>query len=215
AGAPVSLSVQAEPAGVPITWSIQRDTRPAPDGDHADVVALSPSPLPTLTPDGADPLKATLLTGAVGSFHIRPFVDCNGNGTFQGDDAGGARIDREPFMIMNLVLVSAALHQDNSIARSANMVASPFGGGIRVSGGVFNIAVPATAAIHMNVLANVVGGCGDGRRGLTQVFAGWVNNESANEDIVGTFTDATVAPPQNHRNASVFASNRAAATGGG
>lgn len=215
AAAPMALSVQVQPAGVPVRWSVQRDTRPAPDGDDAGVIALSPNPLPTLTPDGGDPLKATLLADAVGSFHLRPFIDANGDAAFQGDDAGGARIDREPFIIMNLVFLNVALFRDDSIARSANMVAALTGaGGITVTSGAFAIAAPAGEAIHMNVLADVVGGGGDGRRGLNRAFAGWCNNESANEDIAGTFTDTTVAPAVNHRSFTVFASNLAASTGG-
>jgi hypothetical protein len=215
AAAPVALSVQVEPAGVPVRWSVQRDTRPAPDGDAADVIALSPNGLPTLTPDGGDPLKATLMADAVGSFHLRPFVDANGDNAFQGDDAGGARIDREPFIIMNLVLLNVALFRDDSVARSANMVAAVTGGGgIRVTSGAFDITAPAGEAIHMNVLADVVGGGGDGRRGLDRAFAGWCNNEAANEDIAGTFRDASVAPALNRRSFTVFASNLAASTGG-
>jgi hypothetical protein len=213
AAAPIALSVQVQPPGAPVRWSIQRDTRPAPNGDAPGVIARSPRALPTLTPNGADPLRATLLADAVGSFHIRPFIDCNGNGTFQGLDAAGAVIDREPHIIMNLVVVGVMLHQDNSIARSANMQAAIAGGGIGVRSGAFNIAAPAGEAIHMTVQADVIGGGGDGRRGLDQVFAGWVNNEALNEDIAGTFTDTTVVPPQNHRSFSVFASNHAAATG--
>lgn len=212
--APIALSVQVQPAGVPVSWSVQRDARPAPDGDDAGVIALSPNALPTLTPNGGDPLKATLMADAVGSFHLRPFIDCNGDGAFQGDDAGGARIDREPFIIMNLVLLNVDLFRDDSVARSANMVATLTGaGGINVTGGTFNIAAPAGAAVHMNVLADVVGGGGDGRRGLDRAFAGWCNNEAANEDIAGTFTDTSVAPAVNHRSFTVFASNLAAATG--
>jgi hypothetical protein len=172
AGAPIQLSVQIEPAGVPVTWSVERDARPAPDGDDAGVIALSPNLLPTLTPEGGDPLKATLLADAVGSFHIRPFEDCNGDDAFQGDDAAGARVDREPFIIMNFVLLDATLFQDDSIARSANMVANLVGGAISVRSGAFNIAAPAGEAIHMNVLADIVGGGGDGRRGLDRAFAG-------------------------------------------
>ena len=213
---PIGFSVQAEPVGVPVSWSIIRDTRPAPDGDHPDIIALSPNPVPTLTPNGADPLKSTLLADAVGSFHIIPYVDCNGNNQFDfNDPATGNRIDREPFIIMNLVLVRVTLHGDNSIARSANLTAAGVGGGINVSGGAFNINAPNTAAIHLNARANVVGGGNDGRRGVDKVFAGWINSESANEDIAGTFQDTTVVPPANHRSFSIFASNRATATGGG
>lgn len=214
---PINMSVQVAPAGVPISWkSVQRDTRPAPDGDHASIIALSPNPIPTLTPDAGNQLQATLLTDAVGSFHIRPFVDCNGNGQFDHN------IDREPFIIMNLVLVRVTLNQDNSlphnnfnVAQATTPAGAPIAGSIFVSSGAFNIANPATAAIHMNAQADVVGGGDDGTRGLDRVFAGWVNNESANEDIIGTFRDTSVAPAVNRLSTSVFASNAAAATGAG
>jgi hypothetical protein len=198
----IHLSVNVDPAGVPVSWSIQRA-----DDDHANIGALSPKPLPTLTPDAGNRLAASLVTDAVGSFHIRPYVDCNGNGRFDH------HIDREPFILMNLVLVRVTLQRDDSIARSTNFTVNPAAGGIAVSSGAFNIAAPNTAAIHLNVQADVVGGGGDGRRGVDRVFAGWINNESANEDIVGTFRDASVAPPANRQSPSVFASNRAAATG--
>jgi hypothetical protein len=214
AAAPLALSIQVEPTGVPVLWSIQRDTRPAPDGDDAGVIARSPNQLPTLTAGAGSPPTATLLADAIGTFHIRPFIDCNGSGTYTGLDASGTVIDREPFIIMNLVLVGISLHQDNSVAHSGNMVATASGGGVGVRSGSFNIANPAGEGIHMTALADLTGGGGDGRRGLDRVFAGWVNNESANEDIAGSFVDSTAAPPQNHRNFSVFASNRASATGG-
>lgn len=215
AAAPIDLSVQVEPAGIPVRWDTQRDTRPAPDGDDAGVIALSPNALPTLTPDGGDPLKATLLADAVGSFHVRPYVDCNGDSTFQGDDAGGARIDREPFIIMNLVLLDVTLFRDDSAPRSVNMVpAVTGGGGITVPSGAFAIGAPLTAAIHMNVRADVVGGGGDGRRGLNRGFAGWCNTISAAPDIHGTYNDPG-PPVVVHHRFLVFASNVGAATGAG
>ena len=111
----INLSVQVAPAGVPVSWSVQRDSRPAPDGDSADLVALSPNATPTLTPDGGDPLRSTLDTDAVGSFFIRPFVDSNGNGTFDHN------IDREPFILMHLVLIRAQGFQNNSVANNVNV----------------------------------------------------------------------------------------------
>ena len=116
--------------------------------------------------------------------------------------------------MMNVVLVGATLHQDNSSTNAANVTAQPRpGGGIRVSGGQFNIGTPNASAIHMNAQADLVGGGDDGLRGLDSVFAGWVNNETANENINGTFQDTSTTPPQNHQTPSVFASNRASASG--
>ncbi|MDO3379167.1 peptidoglycan-binding protein [Geoalkalibacter halelectricus] len=209
---PINLSVQIEPAGVPVSWSVQRDTRAVPNGDHAGVIALSPNPAPTLTPNGADRLRATLITDAVGSFHVRPFVDIDGNGQFDHN------IDREPFIILNTVLVHASLHQDNSIAEATHFVVNnlnpgPPPSGIRVRSGVFAIATPNTAALKMTATLDLVGGGNDGTRGLDRVFAGWINNQTAEENIVGTFTDSSVAPPVNRTSRSVFASNRALASG--
>ena len=91
AGDPINLSVQVTPAGVPVNWKVLRDGRPAPDGDHANVKAASPNPVPTINPSG---LTATFLTDATGSFHVCPFVDCNGNGSFDyNDPATWSRID--------------------------------------------------------------------------------------------------------------------------
>lgn len=213
AARPIELSVRVEPAGVPVSWTVPRDTRAAPNGDHADIVALRPGEPTLTTPVGGDRLRATLLADRVGSFHICPYVDCNGNNQFDFNDAAGARIDREPYIFMNLVLVRATLHRDQCMTH-APLVGAAAGGGIGVTSGAFNIATPNNAAIHLNAQVDLVGGGGDGRRGLNRVFGGWINNESANEDIAGTFRDTTVAPAVEHRSFSVFASNWAAATGG-
>jgi hypothetical protein len=145
----------------------------------------------------------------VGSFHICPYVDCNDNKTFDFMAKDGTRIDREPFIMMNLVLVRVRLHQDNSVARSGNMRAQLPGGDIKVKTGKFKIDAPTEAAIHMSVLADLVGGGNVGRRGLIRVFAGWCNNETANEDVVATYT-TLAPPPPTHRVSAVFASNVAA-----
>lgn len=210
----VNLRVNVEPANVPVSWDVKRDRRSGV-GDHARVTSLRNNPAaPTITRNAGDRLRATLQSNAVGSFHICPYVDCNGNNSLDFDDGRGRRIDREPFMIMNLVLARVTLHRDNSIARSGRFRATPVAGnGIRVRSGTFNINAPNTAAIHLNTLANVVGGGNDGRRGLDKVFAGWINNESANENIVGTFREMVGGVPTQRRSSSVFASNRASATG--
>lgn len=207
AASPARLSVRVDPVGVPLRWDVHRDDRPAPDGDDAAVIAASPAAAPTLAQDGADPRKATLVADAVGSFHVRAFVDCNGSGRF---DQGA---DLEPFIIQNVVLVGATVHRERSAAH-ATLVASPNGGGINVSGGVFNVATPNLAAMHMLAEVDLMGGGANGQRGLAQVFAGWVNNETRNENIAGTFVDRTVAPTVTMRSATVFASNSALATGG-
>ncbi len=212
---PIELSVAVNPAGAPVMWSIERAVNPgtADPIDHADVLALTGSALPTLDPTGSVTLNATLLPDSVGSFHVRAFIDCNGTNDFERHDAAGARIDREPYILMNLVLVHVTLSSDNSQTHPANFVGVAAGGGINVTGGTFNIGAPLAASIHMNAIVEIVGGGADGKLGLTRIFGGWINNEANTEDIVGTFLDSTVAPPVVHTHASVFASNLAAATG--
>jgi len=199
----IQLTVKVAPAGVPVRWSRQRDERPG-KGDHAKVIKLSPNPLPKLDEKVGKPLEATLLTDAVGTFHIRPFVDNNGNAKF--DDG----VDIEPYLLMNVVMVGVRIHQDLSATHATLRGVSDGAGGIGVSGGVFNINTPNLAAIHMIAVANVTAGGPVGRTGMDQIEAGWINNETANENIVGTFADAL----GNVRSCrSVFASNFAAATG--
>ncbi|WP_324651568.1 peptidoglycan-binding protein [Georgenia sp. H159] len=209
---PIALTVAVRPAGTPVLWSVQRATGiPAADGgdDAQDIIDLhGAGTLPTLTPDAGNPLAATLLTDNVGTFHVRPFVDGNANGTYEHT------IDREPSIIRNLVLGRATLFLDSTIARSTTFAVTPAGGGIRVSSGVFDIANPGTAAIHLNAQVDVVTGGTDGRRLIDRFFAGWVNNESAVEAISGTFIDDTGGAPVVHRDPTVFASNPTDASGG-
>lgn len=209
AGSPVALTVQVRPAGVPVRWQALRATgiAAASGGDDAPgVVALSANPVPTVTPDAGNPLAATMLADAVGTFHVRAFVDGNGNGGF---DAGA---DREPAIVLPVVSGRATLFLDSSVARSTNFTVTPNGvGGITVTSGSFNVAAPATAAIHMNAQVDVVTGGANGRRVIDQFFGGWINNETAVENVVGTFQDAAGTV---HSDPAVFASNTGAATGG-
>ncbi|MDB5048344.1 MAG: hypothetical protein JWO30_1415 [Fibrobacteres bacterium] len=214
---PLKLSVEVEPAGVPVLWSVQRDTRPAPNGDDATTIALSPKPLPTLKATSAGALSATVVADAVGSFHLRPFVDCNGNGTFEDG------IGFEPFIIMNLVLIRIKGASNRSLARSSQIRVTPAvptsATGCGVSTGAF--VNGTTSAVHNDASVTVTGGGGDGKRGLDSLFGGWVNNELAvatsptaplGEDVVSEYTDTTVAPPVVHRRISVWVSAAAGST---
>jgi hypothetical protein len=198
----VKLSVEVHPAGATVLWSVQRDTRPAPDGDDPDIIALSPNRVPTLTQTG--PLTATLSADAVGSFHIRPYIDCNGTAAFEHNDNAGTRIDREPFIILNLLLVRVQGSSNVSKAQPANLALNPAAPtavtGVRVSTGAFGAA--AAAGVHNKATVEVIGGGRDGLRGLHFLFGGWVNNELAGagsptapptEDVVSNYRDP--APP--------------------
>jgi hypothetical protein len=204
---PINLSVQVAPAGVPVSWRVQRDTRPLPDGDAQAVIDVSPNPLPKIDQSAADPLRATLLANAVGSFYIRPFVDVNKNNLF---DLG---IDREPFINMKLVLIrvggsiGATNSTNASIAQAANIRLTPAAPtsttGVRLATGGF--ANPAGAGVHNNAVIVVVGGGRNGRLGLDQMFAGWINNVTA-ADIFAEYLDA--ATGNRHRHTTIFPLNK-------
>ncbi len=210
---PVNLSVQVTPAGVPVSW-VGGTTR-ATD-DLQAIIDLSPSAVPTVA-NGATAVQATLLADAVGSFHVRAYVDTNGNNVF---DAHGT--DREPFILLNLVLVrvqgniNAARTRNNPAA--LNPAAPTAATGVGVSTGSFTI--PAQAAIHNDATVTVIGGGPDGLRGLSDatgplVFAGWINNELASpgsptapltEDVVSQYRDASVVPPATRQRISLWTS---------
>ena len=208
---PINLSVQVAPAGVPVSWRVLRDTRPAPNGDAPAVVALSPNAVPTVTQSAADPLRAALQGNAVGSFYIRPHVDVNGV-----DEPLG--VDREPFINMKLVLirvggrVGTTSSTNISLAQPHNIAVTPFvagaatpssTNGVQLSTGGF--ATPGGAGAHNNAIIVVVGGGRNGRLGLDQMFAGWINNISA-LDIFAEYLDA--ATGNRHRHTTIFAGNK-------
>ena len=173
------LSVKIAPAAAKdlVLWHTNRDKRKAaPKGDHASIVALTGNAKDPvlLVQDLADKLKASMTSGAVGSFHIHPYIDQNGGGTFDFDNDAGERIDREPFVCLNLVLVRVQGVRNNSIAQPANASVIPpaptSATGVRISTGGW---AAATTAAYSKATAQVTGGGDDGRRGLDQVFAGW------------------------------------------
>ncbi len=216
---PVALSVDVAPAGTPVSWDggTQRAAGiPAAHGgdDAAAIVALHAAKAPTVKVRPGNDRQATLLTDNTGTFHVRPFVDCNGNNAFD------YHIDREPNMVLNLVLGRATLSLDSSLQHRQPQANPVAGGGIDVASGVpsapggtpgFDIRTPGNAAIHLNAQVDVVTGGADGRRVIEQFFGGWINNETAVETTQGSYTD-TVPPNRLHTTPSLFVSNVAAAT---
>lgn len=154
---PINLSVKVAPANVPVSWGAPRDSRAAV-GDHHDVTILRTLTRPTQ--DAADPLKATLLTDGVGTFHIAPFVDCNGSTSFE------PLVDLEPYLAMNLVLVRVE-GKNNTSVRGVNAAIVPpaptAATGCRVQTGGWTRPL---AAAHSMATVKVIGGGADGRRGL-------------------------------------------------
>ena len=218
--APVVLTVQVDPptAGTEVSWAVQRDRRPAPLGDHDDVIKLSPKAVPTITRDAGNHLRATLVSDAVGSFHVCAFIDCDGKGHQDFDDATGKRIDREPFIPINLVLVHVKLKRNDCVPHQTMApVHGPDGAGgvgIGMSAGNFDPTHPENQAVHMKTTVDVIGGGRDGTLGLAvgsnSVFAGWCNNEVAVEDISATYTNPT-PPPATRRRFTLWAANNTAA----
>ena len=177
---PIKMSVVVTPAGVPIVWDTPRDVRPAPNGDHADVAALSRNP--TIAADAGDPLKSELQANGVGTFHIVAFVDSNGNNHFN------PTIDIEPYLVMNVVLVRVKGVENNSVKGThavLNPAAPTSATGCRVNSGGW---AKNNAAAYSSAKVKVTGGGNDGRRGLDRVFAGWCQH------IGPTGTSASVPP---------------------
>jgi hypothetical protein len=188
------LKVKIAPAAAAdlVRWHTNRDKRKAaPKGDAAAIVSLPGNTKdPTLVvQDAADKLKATMTAGAVGSFHIHPYIDQNGNNKFDFDSDAGDRIDREPFLCLNLVLVRVEGVRNDSVAQEANasvIPAAPTSAtGVRISTGGWNAA---TTGAYSKATVKVTGGGENGRRGLDQVFSGW------GQHIGPTATSAS-APP--------------------
>ncbi|HTO98679.1 MAG TPA: carboxypeptidase regulatory-like domain-containing protein [Myxococcales bacterium] len=204
AGTPVKLSVTVEPAGVPVSWSALRDTRPkqaavaahANDGDAPGVVALSPKPVPTVASTGAT--TGTLLTDAVGSFRVRAFVNGNSTADFDRDPGTTDSFSPDPFILLNLVLAHVRLDRDDVQAHQT-LRAVPNAGGIFASSGVFDVVnQPNNTALHHNALCTIIGGGRNGRLGTDRVFGGWMQDAVAAIGHRGTYLDNTAAPPAAH-----------------
>jgi hypothetical protein len=183
----VNLSVTVAPPLVPVRWAVIRDRRTAPNGDHADVIGLSGNKeAPTVAVHGIG-LTNRMLADAVGSFHICPFVDCNGSGHFDFMEKNGARIDREPFIMMNLVLVRVQGFKNDSVGQPVNcrpitpapQTAANFAGFTTNSGG--GTWTGPTSGWHADATVEVIGGGNDGLRGLDRVFGGWIQHIFLND----------------------------------
>src|SRR6185503_19594968 len=98
------------------------------------------------------------------------------------DPVSGARIDREPFILMFLILVRVQKFQNQSVAPpgvlqvfpAAPTSATGVGFTTRKAGGGGISA--ANAGMHQNAVATLIGGGRNGRLGLAFVFGGWINN---------------------------------------
>ena len=187
-GDQVKLSVELKPTGlkIPVSWSAIRSF-----DDKKDIKDLpGNSEDPGLHPDATDTQKATMEANAAGSFRVRAYIDCNGNNKFDERDDAGKRVDREPFILMNLVLFRVQCVNNTSAANSA--AHKPVPGAALSASGIFTAGgVPAAIttgdfagtgndALDMKAVIRVIGGGNDGLLGLSPdcyLFSGWLNNE--------------------------------------
>ena len=216
----VNLSVAIKPR-VPVFWTVERN-KFGPNADHADIQKLTGNP--TIAPLKTDNLNATMKLDAVGSFRIRPFVDIDGGGNNEFYDDKGVRIDREPFIILNLILVRAQGYKNLSKKLATAPPLAPLVGaapitaatGVRVTtntGGAAAAWTGPTSAAWNKARITLIGGGPQGRWGLDKaaavgqrVFAGWSQClERAN--VVSRYLDATVAPPVPHVHTTIRATN--------
>jgi hypothetical protein len=161
-----------------VKWGAVRNTL-----DAAGIATLNGnSAEPTVTQDGADVLKAKLSSDAGGSFHVVAFVDGNDDSKFNFADATGVRIDREPYVALNVIMFYVMGLANNTITRSTagsngtnKTPSGTFNSPSGLSTGDFNGA--GNDAIDMDATVHVVGGGADGKLGLDKLFGGWLNNE--------------------------------------
>lgn len=205
----LQLSVEVRPKGVPVYWASIERARKSGTPDFVDHAQIASESTPGIGSGGG--LLASMDTDGVGSFHVRAYVNCNDIESWQGDDSStGSRIDREPFIVMNLVLVRVKLFANECLANRGHFAAVAAGGGIGVAGGTWG--PPGENALQFQAKIDVVGGGPEGKLGLDRVFAGWVNNVAEPIDWAGRFDDTTVVPTRRHHSAIVIASNMGAAS---
>jgi hypothetical protein len=182
----VELQATVKPDGTPLAWDVKRAKDDAPSLGRGT---------PTLDQDPLDKTKAKLGTNETGSFFVRAFADC-------GDQKFAAN---GPFKLVPTVLVQATLQVDASESRAfiAQTTKPSIVDGtlflVDTGTGPLSLADPSTAAIHMLAFVKVVSGGPEGRLLIERVFAGWVNNQRAENDS-GSYTGG-------HSIQTVFATN--------
>jgi hypothetical protein len=193
----MSIVLNYAPINVPIRWTVIRS---------ADDAAALGAGVPAIAPVAGQPASnETLNTDQVGSFLVSAYVDVNNLGRYVAGD---------PRTFLPLILANAQVVRNDTATHAGNIRISRDRGaggvwiGNSVTTGTFNIANPGAAGIHLSVRVRLTGGGPNGRRGLDRVFGGWINNETAAEDVGGNYTGG-------HVTNSVFATNRGMATGAG
>jgi hypothetical protein len=218
----VSLSVTIQPH-VPVFWGVERNKFGA-NADHPSIQKLTGDP--TIAPQGTNTLTATIQLNAVGSFWIRPFVDIDGGGANEFHDATGARIDREPFIIMTLVLVRAQGFANQSKRLNPAPALTPIVGAAPITAftgvAVSTSSIPPapgcnwtgpTSAAWNKARMTLIGGGPQGRWGVDsaapvpqRVFAGW-SQCIEHSNIFRDYLDLTSVPPKHHIERYIFTTN--------
>ena len=200
------LVLTAAPDGLTIDWAAIRNS-----DDHASLGGQGDRP--TLTPDAGDSKKCVMQADQKGSFRIRPFIDCNGTGTYDPE------IDKGPSMPMNLVLANAERTADRSMGHQNKLTHTTGATSLSIRNGTWpgvhrnpTNADLNNAGMAMEINAKVTGGGADGRLGLDMVFGGFVN-DLRNVQLDCDYIDNTAAPPTHHTLANLYVSNPGDATG--
>jgi hypothetical protein len=191
----VALVLTAAPANLPLRWEAVRNPN-----DHASLGGAGAVPTVTAGAFTApNQYAATLNTNEKGSFRIRPYIDCNSDDRYSNG---------EPSMPLNLVLADVKRVRDNSVGLNTNLTSTINAGGVSIGNGVWNAGLPGSG-MSMELVADVTGGGADGRLGMTEVFGGLINMQTA-VDVRARY----VAPPATiYTVTNINASNLAAATG--
>ena len=193
----IALELTATPPNLPISWDVVRNPR-----DHATLGGAADKPSLSADP-GGNRYKQLLNANNKGSFHVRPFIDCNGSGTFE---------DREPSIPLNLILFDAVVAADRSVANpgaateSINAARAGVSTGSWPAGAGITAADLAAAAMAFDLDVDVTGGGPDGKLGLDYLFCGLSNNQWV-EHADGAYLDAVAVPNAIHSLKSVYASN--------
>ncbi len=180
----LKLTATIAPAGVPVSWAVDR---------AADDAAGLAGP-PTDAADGSD-LKHKLTADGVGSFHVTAFVDDDGDGK-RGADEGGIIlnvniVDAEvmPGAASNQVTSRNTLFRKNRSTAGALVVDSGSTGG--TAPGVNAAYTDAEFLKHpltMKMTIRLVGGGADKLRGTAEVRLGYIQTTTA-DSVTGTYAD--------------------------
>lgn len=196
-------------------WITFDATHRAPDDTAQAQAVAGGSFVVTGSPTGT----ATVSGNLAGSFQILVCVDANLNNQCDPGETG---------ITMPVILVQATLHKNLSGVVPVNAQTDPGGyvnyfplpgtwtqSGVQAGSG-FACGQTTTylqfylsyCAVLLAAEVDLLGGGGDGTRGVGQVYAGWVQDAAAPTSIKGTYSSSP--PTVSHYDTYIFASNGSA-----